>query len=473
VLFNSLHFIIFLPIVVFIFFSLKKVKSRQILLLIASWYFYSVWKPEYIVLLLASTLVDYFVALKIQKTSEEKKRKILLWLSIFVNLGILFSFKYFYFFDKNLSRFLAHYHFLGHGQGNSFTQLLLPVGISFYTFQTMSYTIDVFKKRILPEKNFVKFALFVSFFPQLVAGPIERAGHLLPQFNKLTTIDYKRITAGLKLIFWGFFQKIVIADSLSLIVNTVYNNPGSYHGADIWVATFFFAFQIYCDFSGYTDIARGTAKILGYHLRINFKLPYFAKSFADFWHRWHISLSTWFRDYVYIPLGGSKTNSKLRFTFNIMFVFILSGFWHGAGWTFIIWGTLHGLYYLAERFFPFKILKDTNTFNKILKISFVFIAVNFAWIFFRSQSVKIALTLINESFNFSGSTLNFNHLLLAKSFFLVGIIFIINLIERKKDIITFISEKPVFMRWSVYYAAGILLLFLGNFGIQEFIYFRF
>ncbi len=472
-LFNSLHFIIFLPIVVFIFFSLKKVKSRQILLLIASWYFYSVWKPEYIVLLFASTFVDYFVSLKIQKTSEEKKRKILLWVSIFVNLGILFSFKYFYFFDKNLVRFLAHFHFLDHGQGNKFTQLLLPVGISFYTFQTMSYTIDVYKKRILPEKNFVKFALFVSFFPQLVAGPIERAGHLLPQFEKLTKIDYKRITDGLKLITWGFIQKIVIADTLSILVNEVYNHPGSYHGADIWLATFFFAVQIYCDFSGYTDIARGTAKILGYHLRINFKLPYFAKSFADFWHRWHISLSTWFRDYVYIPLGGSKTNTNLRFAFNIMFVFVLSGFWHGAGWTFIIWGFLHGIYYLAERFFPFKIFKNTNTSKKILKIIFVFIAVNFAWIFFRSQSVRIALTLIQNSFYFKGNTLNFNHLLLAKNFFFIGIVFIVNLIERKKDIVSFISEKPVLLRWSIYYAAGILLIFFGNYGIQEFIYFRF
>ncbi|NOZ34728.1 MAG: MBOAT family protein [Chlorobi bacterium] len=468
-LFNSLHFIIFFPVVVFIFFSLKRVKTRQILLLVASWYFYAVWKPEYIVLLLASTLVDYFVSLEINKTSEKKKRLILLWLSIIVNLGILFTFKYFHFIDKNIYRFFGYQLFKGQG----FENILLPVGISFYTFQTMSYTIDVYKKRILPEKNFVKFALFVSFFPQLVAGPIERAGHLLPQFNKLTKIDYKRITEGLKLMFWGFFQKIVIADTLSLIVHEVYNNPGKYHGFDIWMATFFFAFQIYCDFSGYTDIARGAAKVLGYHLRINFKLPYFAKSFADFWHRWHISLSTWFRDYVYIPLGGSKTNSKSRFIFNILFVFILSGFWHGAGWTFIIWGTLHGIYYLAERFVPFTIFKKTNTLNSILKISLVFIAVNFAWIFFRSQSVRIALTLIKNSFDFSHSLLNFNHFLLLKSFLLIGIVFIINLIERKKDIVSFISQKSVLFRWSVYYAAGIILVLFGNYGIQEFIYFRF
>ncbi len=468
-LFNSLHFIIFLPIVVFIFFSLKKIKARQILLLIASWYFYAVWKPEYIVLLLASTTIDYFVSLRINKISDKKKRLILLWLSIIVNLGILFTFKYFHFIDKNVYRFLGYRLFQGHG----FEDILLPVGISFYTFQTMSYTIDVYKKRILPEKSFVKFALFVSFFPQLVAGPIERAGHLLPQFNKLTTIDYKRITEGLKLMFWGFFQKIVIADTLSVLVNEVYNNPGKYHGFDIWLATIFFAVQIYCDFSGYTDIARGTAKILGYNLRINFKLPYFAKSFADFWHRWHISLSTWFRDYVYIPLGGSRVKSNLHFAFNILFVFILSGFWHGAGWTFIIWGSLHGIYYLTEKFLPFKVLKKENNLNNFLKILFVFAAVNFAWIFFRSQSVKIAVTLITDSFNFSKQALNFNHYLLLKSFLLIGIVFIVNLIERKKDIVSYISEKPVFLRWSVYYLAGVIMIFFGNYGIQEFIYFRF
>ena len=469
-LFNSEHFLVFFPIVVIIFFLLRKVKHRRILLLIASWYFYTVWKPEYIVLLLTSTAVDYFVALKMEKLSDQASRKKLLWLSIFVNIGILFSFKYFHFFDKNLHRFLAHYDLF---QGNTFEQILLPVGISFYTFQTISYTIDVYKRRISAEKNFVKFALFVSFFPQLVAGPIERAGNLLPQFEKLTKFDYKRVTDGLKLIIWGFFQKIVIADSLALLVETVYKNPQSYHGFDIWLATFFFAVQIYCDFSGYTDIARGTAKILGYELRINFRLPYFARSFSGFWRRWHISLSTWFRDYVYIQLGGNKVKTDMRFVFNIMFVFILSGFWHGASWNFLIWGALHGLYYLGEKYFPYKILTKNNSFNNLLKIIFVFTLVNFAWIFFRSESVSIALTMVQNSFDFMQSSLNFDRPMLLKNFILIGILFMANLIERKKDIVTYISEKPVLIRWGVYYLTIILIITFGNFGIQEFIYFRF
>ncbi|MCD4793017.1 MAG: MBOAT family protein [Bacteroidales bacterium] len=449
---------------------MKKVKHRRILLLLASWYFYTVWKPEYIILLLTSTAVDYFVALKIEKTSEIKLRKRLVWLSIIVNIGILFSFKYFHFFDKNFHRFLFHYDIF---QGNAFEQLLLPVGISFYTFQTISYTIDVYKKKVKAERNFVKFALFVSFFPQLVAGPIERAGSLMPQFEKLTKFDYKRVSDGLKLIVWGFFQKIVIADSMALLVDAVYKHPATYHGFDIWLITFFFAVQIYCDFSGYTDIARGTAKILGYELRINFRLPYFAKSFSEFWHRWHISLSTWFRDYVYIQLGGNKVNSGIRFIFNIMFVFILSGFWHGAGWTFIIWGTLHGFYYLAEKYFPYKILKKKNNFNRFLKMIFVFTLVNFAWIFFRSESVRIALTLVQNSFDFMQSSLNFDRQLLLKNSIFIGILFIVNLIERKKDIVTYISEKPVLIRWGVYYLTVIIIVTFGNFGIQEFIYFRF
>jgi len=471
VLFNSLHFIIFFPVVAFIFFSLKKVKSRQIILLIASWYFYAAWKPEYIILLLVSTGVDYFASLKIASSEDERKRRTFLLLSIIINFGILFGFKYFYFFDKNIHRLLVHYNLISNIQEKR--TLLLPVGISFYTFQTVSYTIDVFKRRIKPEKNFVKFALFVSFFPQLVAGPIERAGHLLPQFEKFTKPDYKRISHGLKLMFWGFFQKIVIADTLSLIVDEVYKNSGNYYGADIWLATFFFAFQIYCDFSGYTDIARGAAKILGYNLRINFKRPYFSKSFSEFWHRWHISLSTWFRDYVYIPLGGSKTKSKARFIFNIMFVFVLSGFWHGAGWTFIIWGALHGIYYLSEKFIIPKMFDKKGLINGLLRITLVFVAVNFAWIFFRSQSVRIASALITDSFLFSKSSFNFNHFLLAKSFFFTGIVFTVSLIEQKKDIVSYISEKPLALRWSVYYLAGLIMIFLGNYGIEEFIYFRF
>jgi D-alanyl-lipoteichoic acid acyltransferase DltB (MBOAT superfamily) len=470
VLFNSGHFLIFFPIVVILFFSLKSIRIRQLLLLGASWYFYTVWKPEYFILLLSSTAVDYFAAKKIEKSEDLKIRKRYLWLSIIINIGILISFKYFHFFDKNLHRFLAHYNLF---IGNTFEQLLLPVGISFYTFQTISYTIDVYRKKISAEKNFIKFALFVSFFPQLVAGPIERAGHLLPQFNKLTGLDYKRITDGLKLIIWGFFQKIVIADSMALLVDTVYKNPDTYYGADIWLATLFFAVQIYGDFSGYTDIARGSAKILGYNLNVNFRIPYLSDSISEFWKRWHISLSTWFRDYIYIPLGGNRTKTKRRYWFNIMFVFILSGFWHGAGWTFLIWGALHGIFYLFEQIFPVKLPVRVNNFNKIFRIIFTFTLVNFAWIFFRSESVKIAYTLMKNSFVFNSGQLNFNHLMLLTNVLLIGFLLMVNIIERKNDIISYISEKSLVFRWSVYYIVIITIFLFGNFGIQEFIYFRF
>lgn len=472
-LFNSLQYIIFFPLVVTIYFLLPKVKHLRLMLLAASWFFYMAWKPEYIILLLTSTSIDYFVALRLSKVDEKRKRNLYLMLSVGVNLLILFGFKYFTFFDKNIHRFF--------GQFNLFDKfitdnIILPVGISFYTFQTMSYTIDVYKKKILPERNFVKFALFVSFFPQLVAGPIERASHLLKQFDKKHTFSYRRVTSGLKLIFWGFFQKIVIADNMSRFVEAVYSNPTNYAGLDIILVTFFFSVQIYGDFSGYTDIARGSARILGINIRRNFNLPYFAKSFADFWRRWHISLSTWFRDYVYIPLGGNRSGNRYRFAFNIFATFILSGFWHGASWTFIIWGFLHGFFYTVERYFK-KFKKDRNNktgrINRILKIIFVFVAVNFAWIFFRSKSVMIALTLIKNTFNFSQLKISFDHTAMLINLLLSTLLFVVHLIERKKNIVAYVSEKPVMVRWSIYYIMIIILLIFGNFGIKEFIYFQF
>ena len=472
-LFNSFQYIIFFPIVVFIYFLLPKVKQRRLMLLGASWFFYMAWKPEYIFLLILSTSVDYFVALKMFKVTKKKKRTFYLILSLTVNLLILFGFKYFTFFDKNIHRFFGQFIFFDKFISDN---IILPVGISFYTFQTMSYTIDVFKKKLKPEKDFVKFALFVSFFPQLVAGPIERASHLLKQFDKKFSFDYHRVTSGLKLIFWGFFQKIVIADNMSRFVEAVYSHPGKYYGLDIILVTFFFSIQIYGDFSGYTDIARGSAKIMGIDIRRNFNLPYFAKSFAEFWRRWHISLSTWFRDYVYIPLGGNRSGNRFRFAFNIFATFILSGFWHGASWNFIIWGTLHGVYYTVERYlrkFQKKKEQKVSFLKRVSKMIFIFIAVNFAWIFFRSKSVMIALTLIKNTFNFSQIKISFDHKSMLINLLLILLLFVVHLIERHKDIVTYISEKTVFVRWSVYYLMFILLFIFGNFGIKEFIYFQF
>ncbi len=472
-LFNSIEYIIFFPLVALIYFLLPKVKHRQILLLFGSWFFYAAWKPEYIILLLISTFVDYVVARKIYKTEKVSKRKLLLVLSIGVNLGILFSFKYFNFVDNNLYRILNYYNL----SYSSFTNdLLLPVGISFYTFQTLSYTIDVYRKKISPEKQFIKFALFVSFFPQLVAGPIERAGHLLPQFNIKHKFNYERVTSGLKLVFWGFFQKVVIADSMARFVEAVYSKPGGYHTMDLLLVTFFFGIQILSDFSGYTDIARGSAKILGYDIRINFNLPYFAQSFADFWRRWHISLSTWFRDYVFIPLGGSRSSTKYRIYFNIMFTFVLSGFWHGAGWNFLTWGALHGLYYIIENIilnkFPSLKVID-NKFVKLFKILFVFLLVNFAWIFFRSPSITIAFTVIDRIFDFSFIGITFDKQSVLLNFLLSVFLFSVHLIERKKDIVTYVSLQPLLIRWGIYYVMAFALITLGNFGLTEFIYFQF
>jgi D-alanyl-lipoteichoic acid acyltransferase DltB (MBOAT superfamily) len=471
VLFNSLHFLIFFPLVTAVYFALQKMPHRRTWLLAAGWYFYAAWKPEFLVLLIVSTLTDYFAGLNLEKSRKKSKRIAWLLFSLTVNLGILFVFKYFVFIDYNLDRFLD----LGSGwtQGRNFENLLLPVGISFYTFQTISYTIDVFRRQQKAERNFIKFALFVSFFPQLVAGPIERASQLLPQFNKKAGIDYARMVSGLKLMFWGFFQKLVIADNMAPLVDTVYSNPQAYYGLDVILATFFFSVQIYCDFSGYTDIARGASRIMGFELRLNFTRPYFAKSIAEFWRRWHISLSSWFRDYVYIPLGGSRVNTRAHWAFNILITFVLSGIWHGAGWNFIIWGMLHGLFYLSERLIRKPALSLNIKLAPALKMIFVFALVNFAWVFFRSESVSIAFSLIKNSFLIGESSLNFDRPMLFRNFLLIIFLLIVQLIERRQNIVDYVSSRPFVVRWAVYYLSILIMLFFGNFGINEFIYFRF
>jgi len=472
VLFNSLHFLIFFPFVTAVYFALQKMPHRRAWLLAAGWYFYAAWKPEFLILLIASTVTDYFAGLNLEKSRKKTQRIAWLLFSLTVNLGILFVFKYFVFIDYNLDRFLG----LGSGwtQGSNFERLLLPVGISFYTFQTISYTIDVFRRQQKAEHNFIKFALFVSFFPQLVAGPIERASQLLPQFNKKARIDYARIVSGLKLMFWGFFQKLVIADNMAPLVDAVYANPQTYYGLDVVLATLFFSVQIYCDFSGYTDIARGAARIMGFELRLNFKRPYFAKTIAEFWRRWHISLSSWFRDYVFIPLGGSRVKRRAHWAFNILMTFVLSGIWHGAGWNFIIWGLLHGLFYLSEQLF----MKPTLRFFKIklpsaAKMLLVFALVNFAWVFFRSESVSIAVMLIKNSLLLNETSLNFDRPMLLRNFMLIAFLLIVQLIERRQNIVDYVSSRPLAIRWALYYLSILIMLFFGNFGIKEFIYFRF
>ena len=343
-LFNSIDFAIFLPIVfvVYWFVANRSVKIQNFLVVAASYVFYGWWDWRFLSLILFSTMIDYCVGRGLLNQQNQFKRKVLLWTSILVNIGLLGFFKYYNFF---LDNFIAAFTFFGSEIHSTSLNLILPVGISFYTFQTLSYTIDVYKRKLEPTKDFVSFAAFVSFFPQLVAGPIERATHLLPQFYKKRTFDYGRAVDGMRQILWGLFKKIVIADNCAEYANLIFNNSADYSGSTLVLGALFFTFQIYGDFSGYSDIAIGTSRLFGFDLMRNFNFPYFSRDIAEFWRRWHISLSTWFRDYLYIPLGGSKGGLWLKIR-NTLIIFVVSGFWHGANWTFVVWGALNAIYFI-------------------------------------------------------------------------------------------------------------------------------
>jgi len=344
-LFNSLAFLVFYPIVLILYFLIPGLRARNLLLLAASYFFYMFYRPEYALLMLASTLVDYYAAIGMERHDRPAYRRFFLGMSLFGNLGMLFFFKYFNFFNENLGS-LAQ--LVGIPYAPAHLDLLLPVGISFYTFQTLSYTIDVYRRDMKAEHDFWQFALYVSFFPQLVAGPIERSTNLLPQFRDVKAFQVERAVSGLRIMLWGFFKKVVIADRLAVVVNTIYAEPEKWSGIYLIIGTLAFAFQIYCDFSGYSDIAIGGARIMGFSLMKNFDRPYHAKSVTEFWRRWHISLSTWFRDYLYFPLGGNR-KGYARTSFNLFVIFLVSGLWHGARWTFVIWGALNGLAMVFER----------------------------------------------------------------------------------------------------------------------------
>ncbi|MCC6694636.1 MAG: MBOAT family protein [Candidatus Hydrogenedentes bacterium] len=400
-LFNSIEFVIFFPLVLIVCFSLPW-RWQWVFLLAASYAFYMAWKPAYIILILISTAIDYWAGLALGATRDPRRRKLLLILSMSSNLGLLFTYKYLDFFLRSAGWVcdLAHL-----PVDIPVLNLLLPVGISFYSFQSMSYTIDVFLERQKPERNFGRFALYVTFFPQLVAGPIERSGSLLPQLRQHFTFDSALMYSGLRLILWGLFKKMVIADRLAIIVNRVYETPFYFEGPILIIATVCFAFQIYCDFSGYSDIAIGAARTLNVDLMRNFNRPYTARSIQEFWSRWHISLSTWFRDYVYIPLGGNRTG-RTRQSVNILAVFGLSGLWHGANWTFVIWGLLHAAYYLAQQwtarprkwFYEKTGLARLPRVRAALEIAVTFTLVNVGWVFFRAASMKEAVYICLASF---------------------------------------------------------------------------
>jgi len=396
-LFNSLEFFFFFPLVTLLFFLLSH-KYRWIHLLLASCVFYMFFVPEYILILLITIVIDYAAGILIEN-SDGRRKKIYLIISIISTCLVLFIFKYFDFFNENMVSLSARFGFY---YPKRVFDIILPIGLSFHTFQSLSYVIEVYRGNQKAEKHFGLYSLYVMFYPQLVTGPIERPQNLLHQFHEKKVFNFQNLIDGLRLILFGLFVKMVIADNLAPFVDDVYGNPESQSSTTILSAIFFYSFQIYCDFLGYSTIAVGCAKAMGFSIMDNFKNPYLAKSIAEFWQRWHISLSTWFRDYLYFPLGGNKVK-KARWILNILIVFVVSGIWHGANWTFVIWGTLHGLLYLLESI-PKKILKQkkpsTSTLSGILKIGFTFVVVSFVWVFFRAENLnhvrKIAYSLVHN-----------------------------------------------------------------------------
>ena len=481
-LFNSIDFAIFLPIVFSLYwFVFKSIKSQNVLIVISSYIFYGWWDWRFLSLILFSTIVDYFVGVKLKNENIEQKRKFLLSLSVLTNLGFLGFFKYYNFFLQN---FVDAFSFFGFSVSSNSLNIILPVGISFYTFQTLSYTIDVYRKKLAPTTDFISFSAFVCFFPQLVAGPIERATHLLPQFYKSRLFNYEKAVDGMRQILWGLFKKVVIADNCAIYANDIFNNYLEYSGSTLVVGAIFFTFQIYCDFSGYSDIAIGTSRLFGFDLRQNFAFPYFSRNIAEFWRRWHISLSSWFRDYLYIPLGGSKVDLKLRIR-NVFIIFIVSGFWHGANWTFIIWGTLNALYFL-----PVMILNKNRkyldvvadgkyipTLKELLQMFMTFMLTVFAWIFFRSENLTQAILIINEIFSSSFFTFpEFGN----KRDILFVLLLVISMFvaewynkDSKYGIEKFLLNKNRLMRWSFYCLIIVIIFIFKNDADNEFIYFQF
>ncbi|WP_191859303.1 MBOAT family O-acyltransferase [Hanstruepera ponticola] len=475
-LFNSIDFAIFMPIVFLLYWFVfnKNLRIQNLFLIAVSYFFYACWDWRFLSLILISSVVDFLVGKKLSNETKKQNRTYLLLTSLFVNLGVLGFFKYYNFF---INSFQEVFMFFGSEFHVSTLKIILPVGISFYTFQTLSYTIDVYKNRISVTKNPVSFFAFVSFFPQLVAGPIERASNLLPQFEKTRIMNYANGVNGLRLILLGLFKKMVIADNCAKVVNELFEYYPEHSGSTLLFGAFFFAFQIYGDFSGYTDIAIGCSKLLGFDLMQNFKMPYLSRNLGEFWRRWHISLSTWFRDYVYIPLGGSRV-SKTRIIRNILVVFLLSGLWHGANWTFIIWGLIHALCFLPLILFDknkkFNNIPDENrilpSFKTCSQILITFLIVVFAWIFFRAETLFHALQYLNGIFDetlFSMPQVSKELTLLLTAYMSI------EWFQRKKEHvldIDFINYRPI--RIVIYYLVLFCIVYYSG-NTQPFIYFQF
>ncbi|MCL4294548.1 MAG: MBOAT family protein [Anaerolineae bacterium] len=484
-LFNSIEFLIFFPTVVVLYFACPH-RYRWALLLAASYYFYAAWKLEYIVLLIASTLISYLTAILIVKSENQVQRIALLVISLCSNLGILFAFKYFNFVNDSFRTAFNQFNLV---YDVPMFQVLLPVGISFYTFQILGYVIDIYRGKLEPERHLGRFALFAAFFPQLLAGPIGRVTSLMPQFYEKFDFDEARVNSGLRLMLWGMFQKVVIADRLGLYVNAVYDNPSNWAGWPILLATFFFAFQIYCDFAGYSDIAIGAARVLGFNLMENFRRPYFAQSPSEFWGRWHISLSTWFRDYLYIPLGGNRV-SLPRWYLNLMIVFLVSGLWHGAAWTFVVWGGLHGLYMVgdvASKSLRGKLahrlgLDRQPTIQVMLSGFVTFSLVCLAWVFFRANSVAEAFLLLNNLLpltNFAELNAPWAAVVsnpaqeMALSLGLILLLMMVHWVQEQQRQVLILWQRPLWFRWAAYLGLALAIMNLGLTEEAPFIYFQF
>jgi alginate O-acetyltransferase complex protein AlgI len=477
-LFNSIQFLSFYIVVLFLFFTLPQ-RFRWILLLVASLYFYMCWRPAYVVFLLFVIVVDYSVGIALDKSQDVTIRRLLLGVSLFANLGLLFTFKYFNFFSHTVQSLVQH--------KMPTLALVLPIGISFHVFQSLGYTIDVYRRKQKAEHRLGIFAVFVSFFPQLVAGPIERPQNLLGQFDRHHQLRYENVRSGCLLALWGLIKKLCIADLMAPAVNKIYASPESHAGPILFLGTVFFAIQIYCDFSGYTDIARGVARIMGFELMLNFRRPYFALSIKEFWQRWHISLSTWFRDYVYFPLGGSRVESW-RNAWNLMVVFVVSGLWHGSAWTYVLWGVLHGMYLafgtLTRDARNAIIRKAHVSGTHLLSAAQWLLTMNFVlvgWVFFRASSVTNAFYIVSHMYR--PARLHMHDVMYGLglprletmiAFFMTAVLFIVDYILEKQPAFVLArlwTLRP--LRWTVYVTAIYALIVFGVWEKVQFIYFQF
>ncbi len=480
-LFNSLAFFLFFPVVTIIYFLLPH-RFRWIHLLLSSCVFYMAFIPVYIFILFFTIIIDYIAGIVIEN-AEGRKRKLFLIVSLISNIGVLAVFKYYNFFADNFNGLLS-----SSGTSLPLLSIALPIGLSFHTFQAMSYTIEVYRGHHKAERHFGLYALYVMFYPQLVAGPIERPQNLLFQFRQHKNFDYDSVVNGLKLMMWGLFKKVVIADRLAVITDPIFRDPHHHTHVDILVASFFFSFQIFCDFSGYSDIAIGAARVMGFHLMKNFNRPYHARSIGEFWKRWHISLSTWFRDYLYISLGGNRVSIP-RWYFNLFFVFLVSGFWHGANWTFIAWGALHGIYMLFAVITANTRQKINNALgitkvkwlNDFLQVSTTFFLVMLAWIFFRAANIYDALYMLQQVplafadlyHGFAGDMPLETKTSWGMAFAVIAVLEIIHLLQRKNNILSLINGRPIYVRWLAYYVFIFAIIYFGVFDNRQFIYFQF